>query len=339
MFRFTILVLFLSYFRLCQGENLVVFDFFGTGVKDNENIRFGALQINSDPQGPIQSEISICASLLLRAFTEEQSAFQVFDNQDIPWFAVFVSYFELETSLATIAFGVDGRYFPAIYLKVKPHGWIHACFGTNTRTGETRLSFNEQLFINDDLTTQFKDTTSRMPGDWTGKIVLGKWFYQDRWLQSLGAVTNLNMYRRLLSASEMIRITNSEDCRLDGDYLSWSQMDWDVTGEVERYDTSYAELCANNRKSYKFVLSHLQSWYECRANCPMYKGSYMASAPDRATDEFNKNWIMKRMFEMKVDNNNLTILTPFLGGCYRLILSSLSSSLGVLHFKVLAPDQ
>ena len=316
MSRYSIIFLLFS-LNLAKGESLNVWDFLGTGVKDNENIRFASLAPNSPPKGSIQTEFSICASLLLRAYTEEQSIFQVLDDRNLPWFVLDISYFDLETSVATIGAGVNDQNIRSIYLKVQPHGWIHTCFSTDTRTGDTRITFNDQIYLHEDMNTQFQDSTSRIPADWTGKVVIGKWHYQDRWLQSLGAVTNINIFKRALPESEMLKITNSENCVLDGDYLSWSQMDWDVTGDVEMYDTNYAELCGNNFKSYKFILTHLQSWYECRDNCRIYRGSHMASFPDAESNEFNTNWIMKRMFEKTTDEDNVTTLSPFQGGCYR----------------------
>ena len=94
-------------------------------------------------------------------------------------------------------------------------------------------------------------------------------------------------------------------------------MDWEMVGSVEQYKTSYDELCGANIRSYKFILTSLQSWHECRDNCRKHKGSYMASFPDEATSKINTAWIMKKMFQDTLNNDNTTSLEPFLDGCYR----------------------
>ena len=118
------------------------------------------------------------------------------------------SYFNLDDSTATLAVGVDGRYFNAFYPKVQLYDWIHVCFGVNTMTGQTRVVFNDEEIVDDNLTNQFRNTSSRLPGSWAGRLVIGKWYYQDRWLQSLGAVSNINIFSRLLTRGEMLTITN-----------------------------------------------------------------------------------------------------------------------------------
>ena len=81
-------LVFFTFVIICEGENIEIFDFFGTGVKDHENIRFGSLKTASDQ--PLGQEFTVCGSLLLRAFTDEQSIFQTFDKHNNPWFASYV---------------------------------------------------------------------------------------------------------------------------------------------------------------------------------------------------------------------------------------------------------
>ena len=226
-------------------------------------------KLQSPARDSIQTEFSICASLLLRVLTKQQSIIQVLDNQNVPWFSIYVSYFYPESSVVKVLVKVEEQYISQVFLKVRPHGWIHSCISINTQTGETNTTFNDQVNLHKERNSPFKESTLRIPEDWSGKILIGKyWYYPTSWIQSLGVVTNVNIFKRSLSQTEMLRITNSINCRYDGDYVSWTQMDWEVTGEdVETYEINYEELCANNFKSYKFILTNLQSWFECRDNC------------------------------------------------------------------------
>ena len=212
---------------------------------------------------------------------------------------------------------VNDQFTPEHRMKVDPFGWLHVCIGTNTFSGETRITLNDQIFKHEDINVEFNRSTSRLPKDWTGKLLIGKGFFFGNWIQSLGALTNINIFKRFLPESEMLAITNGQNCTAKGDFLSWEEMDWEFNGKVDKLSTNTEELCGNNHRSFKFILNGFQTWFDCRDNCRKYKGSKMASYPDADTNDFNTNWIIKRMFEKKIGENNAVTMSSFPGGCHR----------------------
>ena len=95
--------------------------------------------------------------------------------------------------------------------------------GVDTRTGLTSVTFNDRVVL-DEVFSYFTASTQLLPRNLTGRIILGKWHFQDTWLQSLGPVSNLNIVGRKLTAGEMLAVTQGCQPLSDeggGGHLSW----------------------------------------------------------------------------------------------------------------------
>ena len=98
--------------------------------------------------------------------------------------------------------------------------------GIDTISGETAITFNDDIVL-DDVFQYFVASNLLLPGNLTGKINLGRWFFQDNWLQSLGTIANINIFPRKLRTEEMLRITQTFECKpLDLSGIAWKDLIW-----------------------------------------------------------------------------------------------------------------
>ena len=93
--------------------------------------------------------------------------------------------------------------------------------------------------------------------------------YQAKWLQSLGTVSNLNIYSKQLSSAQMLQKTSGKEClAYDFTLLSWVQMDWElVGGHVYAFKLEADKMCKNLTTRWKFSLQNLLSWAGCKSSC------------------------------------------------------------------------
>ena len=100
---------------------------------------------------------------------------------------------------------------------------------------------------------------------------IGIFRFQEKWLQSLGTVSNLNIYSRKLSNGEMLQRTGGPKCLDGGDLMAWADMEWDLVGaDIETYPLE-GDICSE-LNTWKFSLQTLVSWAGCKASCA--KGSH-----------------------------------------------------------------
>ena len=172
----------------------------------------------------------------------------------------------------------------------------------------------------DRVFSYFTGSTSQLPGNLTGHILLGKWFFQDKWLQSLGSNSNLNILPRKLSAEEMLKITNFDQCSKSENMkskeyqASWIDMDWNFEGDsIEIYEIQENEFCAKN-DTFWFSLEKQINWHECKSNCYKFLQGNMPSLNEEKKSSDLTNWFMKNMF---TPDNTSEKLVPFPTGCNR----------------------
>ena len=60
-------------------------------------------------------------------------------------------------------------------------------------------------------------------------------------------LTNLQLHGRILAMEEMLSVTGTVDCVVEGDYLAWNEMEWDERGPATSWTTiSKDDLCTRN---------------------------------------------------------------------------------------------
>ena len=155
--------------------------------------------------------------------------------------------------------------------------------GVDTVSGMTTVVINDMVVM-DQVFSYFTDSSSMIPETLSDHIILGRWYFQDNWLQSLGTNSNLNIHTRKLDSQEILRITHDEgNCSPDFD-IKWSNMEWNITGTVNIGSIKTEELCSKNEKHW-FSLEKQINWYDCKSKCYKFLQSHMPSLPNQDKSE------------------------------------------------------
>ena len=67
--------------------------------------------------------------------------------------------------------------------------------GIDTVSGFTTIVINTEVVL-DDMFPYFANSNTILFSNITGKILIGSWYFQDNWLQSLGSISNLGIYKK-----------------------------------------------------------------------------------------------------------------------------------------------
>ena len=101
---------------------------------------------------------------------------------------------------------------------IVPHSWYHVCMGLDTVSGLLRIVVNGVVMVNEEK-DYFRNTVQWKPKSLEGKLLLFK-SYLSVWYQNRGIISNLNIFKDLMSVDQMVsRTAGGEDCSSPGDYL------------------------------------------------------------------------------------------------------------------------
>ena len=97
----------------------------------------------------------------------------------------------------------------------------------------------------------FQQSANLKPKNLSGKLALFKSFFTGLWYNARGRISNVQIFSRELQDEEMIHITGSNEieCIVDGDYLSWENMQWENTGDVVQGEVETEEICESKKSS------------------------------------------------------------------------------------------
>ena len=289
---------------------LETFDFFGNGLKDVGSLDYATLQ--NDPIANLPDEFTVCSSIYMKSYIMEQSLVQLLTKDGDPWFSLYFLHLNETSMMHPYCIGVHGVYIHFTKIKATPLQWNHACIGINTVTGDLTTSINNEV-VHNGVMDHFVGSNVIAPKNLTSNVILGKWFFQGKWLQSLGVSSNINIFGRKLSNIEMLLITNGTNCGLEGDYISWKDMKWEnYNSNILKYKIPQTEIC-NQEKLHKFSLPDNVNWYECQKTCTKFQNSHMPSLNNHERSLSVANWFMDRMFAKDLSGN----VSPFPSGCVR----------------------
>ena len=66
-------------------------------------------------------------------------------------------------------------------------------------------------------------------------------------------LTNLQIHQRNLPKEEMVSITGTEECVVEGDYLAWGEMEWKVGGLATTWTSTTTEELCSQRTFVRFL--------------------------------------------------------------------------------------
>ena len=126
---------------------------------------------------------------------------------------------------------------------IVPHSWYHVCLGLDTVSGMLRIVVNGIEVVNEEK-AEFRNTSDWRPGSLDGNILVFKEFFTSFWAQKRGKFSNMNVFAFMISLEDMMLRTSGEaDCTGAGDYLSWEEMEWSITGDVDSGTVDTEDLC------------------------------------------------------------------------------------------------
>ena len=133
--------------------------------------------------------------------------------------------------------------FPDTGIPIVPHSWYHVCLGLDTVSGMLRIVVNGIKVVNEEK-AEFRNTSDWRPGSLDGNILVFKEFFTSFWAQKRGKFSNMNVFAFMISLDDMMMRTSGEaDCTGAGDYLSWEEMEWSITGDVDSGTVDTEDLC------------------------------------------------------------------------------------------------
>ena len=123
--------------------------------------------------------------------------------------------------------------------------WVRSCIAINSKSGLVQWVVGG-ILVENSTVPRIKENMNNRPTDLTGKIVVG--VYQDPlssqwWTIRNQVLANMNIFSRALTINEMIENTKAEHCNVEGDYLAWQDMQWNLHGEAAIESVNLVETC------------------------------------------------------------------------------------------------
>ena len=265
---FSILTLTVN-FCLCTDH--VFYDNFNQGdmVFGLENQLTDFAVLANDPVSDLPPAFTICSSLFVQYMTTNKNFVQLFQEDGSHWL-----HFEIElirnfnefTDKITMNFNGKSNNFWNSGLPIVPHSWYHACIGLDTESGHLRVVVNGFTIV-DEIDPYFTGSTDKQPKSLVGKINIFKTVQLGYWYQSRGILSNMNIYGTQLSITDMVLVTNGRKCGDEGDYLSWGNMEWNISGNVQQGVVSQEELCQIDLSSMVMLTDVFPIWEDCMSFC------------------------------------------------------------------------
>ena len=145
--------------------------------------------------------------------------------------------------------------------------WLHICLAISCTQNHIKAVVNGQKIVDAQLS---KPEGAFCPESLFEKVVLFKGFGSPGvWHQVKGRVANLNIYSSLMRLEDMEKRTAGELCaKQDGDYLSWSNSSWELSGSAKWTEVEEEDLCRKDSRIQLFKTERLADINDCKRLCP-----------------------------------------------------------------------
>ena len=181
--------------------------------------------------------------------------------------------------------------------------WLHVCLAVSCDNDQISLVVNGVKVLD----MPFEKTTC--PTSLVGNLALMKTFSAGGFcIQSVGRVTNVNVFSGLMSQDLMVSRTSGEDCgKQDGDLLSWKDSSWSLRGNATKWiDVSVEDLCLEFSRIQLFTMSGVTEPDDCKRLCRrVQENSRMTSV--ETTSHFTK---LKDRLRAIPNTNHIIIWLP-----------------------------
>ena len=179
-----------------------------------------------DPIGNLPESYTVCSSVFIKFATTDILLIQMLKQDDTPWYRLAVSASREYDTMSEILIlrsedPTTGKFqeeYFSTHIPIVPRSWYHVCMGLDTVSGMLRIVVNGVVMVNEKK-DYFSNTIVWKPKSLEGKLLLFK-SYLSVWYQNRGVISNLNIFKDLMSVDRMVRRTTwGEDCSSPGDYL------------------------------------------------------------------------------------------------------------------------
>ena len=318
-----IMIVFLFTLYLLQSggaskyENLIIFDNFDFGVVDygSEEKMVDYALLALDNKMDLPATFTICSSIHRNIVSSAVFFYQLYQDDGKPWFSLEVRN---QRDLNRFREKVEVIYYKGNIQSIRdpvpivPNSWYHSCTALDTVTGHMLIVVNGHIII-DQVIPEFMNTEDERPKSLEGRLSLFKIFYSGFWYQSRHRLTNLNVHASALTVDEMINFTEGENCAQEGDYLSWKEAQWNVTGNVNQESIIKKEdLCFQPSSNIVLFTDLFLEWEECMLFCQKFPNT---RSPSVASDKEFLD-VMKAVERIIIDPATGTEYPGVLGGGY-----------------------
>ena len=280
MFLFFSVLILLPAVKASKSEDLIVFDNFDYGGMEfgsEENVVDFATLAN-DRTMDLPPSFTVCSSVHSNFMTSGVYFYQLHQDDGKPWFNLNI---RAQRDLNTFQERIKLRYGKILQdsettpnidpLPIMSNSWYHGCAALNTVTGHIMLIVVNGHIIFDQVILEFTNSIEEKPKSLDDRLSIFKNYNSGIWYQSRQRLTNLNIYGSALTVDKMINLTHSENCSEEGDYLSWADAQWNVTGNVDQNSTVKKEdLCYSSISNIVLFTDIFHNWEECMLFCEKF---------------------------------------------------------------------
>ena len=157
--------------------------------------------------------------------------------------------------------------------------WVHSCVAIDSTLNHLTVVVNGKKLEDKAFPIP---AGAQPPSNLTEKLLIFK-NYQGFWYQTKNKVSNLNIFSKQLTLSEMESRTSGTACgKSDGDYLAWENAEWDLKGKTSFDEVTVEDLCRRESEIQVFT-SPFGSLDQCKNLCEKIQNGRVATL--RSPDE------------------------------------------------------
>ena len=255
---------------------------------------------------------TICNSVFIQYRTSNVHFFNLHQDDGSPWLTfflkdIFQSGFKEDFLLVFNEefYGLGNSPVPVV-----PHSWYRGCLSLDTRTGKAKV-VSDGFKVFEEEIDYFKESKRNKPKNLN--LVVLKMRIPGLWYQVRGRFSNLQIYSRVLSDKEMIRITSngSVDCFAYGDFLAWNEMKWENVGQIVSGEVDTEKMCTSKKPSRVYFDVNFRNWEWCMQICPKFYHSRVPSCQDLSEMNTTLQWIRNTVTSTEVsDRKPVAVWVP-----------------------------
>ena len=141
--------------------------------------------------------------------------------------------------------------------------WVHSCVAIDSSLNHLTVVVNGKKLEDKAFPIPVE---AQPPSNLTERLLIFK-HYMGFWYQSKNKVSNLNIFAKRMTFSEMVSRTAGEDCgKADGDYLAWESAEWVLKGKASLGEVAVEDLCRMESRIQVFT-SPIAGLNQCKNLC------------------------------------------------------------------------